>query len=154
MPYTITGTLNGRTKVRKRKTLPEAAAKARSMQIDAIRDIRVFQDDGQEVDPETIASITRMAEYLARIDSLRKWGWSLIWAPVTAGPLLTLAFLFQPSRILEAWPLFLFCIVLPLAAGPLFLRAAAKVERAGPSPPAAAPPSPPARPAANSPPAL
>ncbi len=150
MPYKITGTLNGRIKVRTRKTLGEAAAKARSMQIDAIRDVRVFQDDGQEVDPGLIASITRNAEHLGRVQSLRKWGWSLIWAPFTACLPLTLIFLIKPSFIFDAWQLFLFCIALPLAAGPLFLRAARKVERAGPNPPAAALPSPPAPPAANS----
>lgn len=153
MPFKITGTLNGRVKVRTRKTLGEAAAKARSMQIDAIRDVRVFQHDGQQVDPDTIATITLHAEHLGRIQSLRKWGWSLIWAPVTVGPLLTLAFLVEPSRILEAWPLFLFCVVLPLVAGPFFLRHANRVERAGPNPPAATPPSPPAPPALSSPPA-
>lgn len=153
MPYRITGTLNGRTKVRTRKTLGEAAAKARSMQIDAIREVRVFQDDGHEVDPGNIAAITLHAEHLRRVRNLRRWGWSFITMPPVMLLPISLPLIIQPVLILEYWDSVLLWFGLPALIGFLFLDHARKLARAGSNPPAAAPPSPPAPPAANSPPA-
>jgi len=149
MPFKITGTLNGRVKVRTRKTLGEAAAKARGMQIDAIRDVRVFQDDGQQVDPERLSEITHWAEHLGRVRNLRSWGRALIVQPA----LIALGFLVYPALILEFWKVFLLFVVCPITASLLCLYFARKIERAGPNPPAATPPSPPAPPALSSPPA-
>ena len=117
MAYSITGTVETPLRPRKARTLEQAASKADDMKLSGIRDVRILDDRGIQLPAVEVEAATRHWRRRRKIQSLRRWAWSLFITPTIMLFPLALAPFFDPIVLLDSFYISFFLIPYAIALG-------------------------------------
>ncbi|MBC7985668.1 MAG: hypothetical protein H7X93_03225 [Sphingomonadaceae bacterium] len=131
MAYEIRGLRDDRVVSAKRRAFASAAAKAADMRLCGVRDVRVLDGRGREVDRDIWTRFHRERTHRRHVEFLRNLGWGFLMNPVVWA--LPFIVWYAPDALVTYWGVVLAFGVAPLLLASFLFYKAWKVARRRPS---------------------